>query len=104
MDFGIITYGAIAAICYAIGYVLKSLENFQDEYIPAIVIISGVVLGLVSFILKVPDFPATDIINAIAVGAVSAGAAIAANQVVKQIGKHKGSIENLSNNGGEEDE
>ena len=84
MDFGIITYGAIAAICYAIGYVLKSLEKFQDEYIPAIVIVSGVIFGVVAFLIKVPDFPATDIINAIAVGVVSAGAAIAANQIKKQ--------------------
>lgn len=104
MDFGIVTYGAIAAICYAIGYILKSMDKILDEYIPAIVLLSGIVLGIVSLLIKVPDFPANDIINAMAVGAVSGAAAIAANQVAKQIGKHNDMLDNLSNNGGDENE
>jgi hypothetical protein len=48
---------------------------------------SGLALGAVAYIIKMPQFPANDIITAMAVGVASGGAAVAINQVGKQMVK-----------------
>ncbi len=88
MDFGIVTYAAIAALCYAVGVIIKPIEKIPNNFIPPICVITGMILGVVAFVTNVPDFPANDIINALAVGAVSGGAAVAANQIGKQIKRY----------------
>lgn len=93
MDFGIVSYGAIAVICYVVGVWLKGFDQFKDELIPPTVMTAGLVLGIVAYVIGVPDFPAHDLFNAAAVGAVSGGLAIASNQVYKQLGKLKDSTD-----------
>ena len=84
MDFSMIsTVIAITVICYLIGMGAKASGFIKDEYIPVIVGAIGGVLGIVGM-YTIPEFPAQDIINAIAVGIVSGLASTGANQVVRQ--------------------
>ena len=86
--FGIVGVAAISVICYLIGQGVK-VSSLDDKFIPIICGASGAVLGIVAFFIKMPDFPATDIITAIAVGIVSGLAATGANQIYKQLTKEE---------------
>ena len=77
---------AIVVICYLVGVGAKLLPVIQDEAIPVIVGISGGLLGIVGMFV-IPDFPANDILNAIAVGIVSGLASTGVNQIYKQTTK-----------------
>ena len=70
MDFGIGTVVAITVIVYLIGAGCKSVEGLNNKFIPVICGFSGAVLGVVGM-LTMPDFPAKDILNAVAIGIVS---------------------------------
>lgn len=74
---------AIVVITYLIGTAAKQVK---DEAIPVIVGVSGGILGAVGMFV-IPDFPANDIMNAIAVGIVSGLASTGVNQAYKQITK-----------------
>lgn len=76
---------AIVVICYLIGVAAKAIKPIRDELIPVIVGVAGGVLGVVGMFV-IPDFPAQDVLNAIAVGIVSGLASTGVNQAVKQIG------------------
>lgn len=88
MSFGIASVAAITVICYLIGQAAKG-SNLEDKWIPVICGTAGAIIGVLAFFIGMPDFPATDIITAIAVGIVSGLAATGANQIVKQIGGKK---------------
>ena len=77
---------AIVAICYVVGMACKAAQKIADEWIPVIMAVVGGVLGAVGMNIM-PDFPAADYINAVAVGAVSGLAATGVNQVYKQATK-----------------
>ena len=77
---------AIVAICYVVGMACKAAQKIPDEWIPVIMGVCGGVLGAVGMNIM-PDFPAADYINAVAVGAVSGLAATGVNQVYKQATK-----------------
>ena len=77
---------AIVAICYVVGMACKAAQKIPDEWIPVIMAVVGGVLGAVGMNVM-PDFPATDYINAVAVGAVSGLAATGVNQAYKQAKK-----------------
>lgn len=77
---------AITVITYLIGYAAKLIPQVKDEAIPAIVGVLGGVLGVVGM-YAIPDFPAHDIVNAVAVGIVSGLASTGVNQVWKQTRK-----------------
>lgn len=85
MGFGIASVAAITVIAYLVGVAAKNFENLDDKWIPVIVGVTGAILGVVGFFIKMPDFPATDIITAIAVGIVSGLAATGVNQITKQL-------------------
>lgn len=87
MNFGIASFAAIVAICYLVGLGVKT-SPIDDKWIPTIVGVFGLVLGLVAYFLKVPDFPANDILTAAAVGVVSGLASTGINQVAKQLTKN----------------
>ena len=86
--FGIVGVAAISVICYLIGQGVK-VSPLEDKFIPIICGASGAALGIVAFFIKMLDFPATDIITAIAVGIVSGLAATGANQIYKQLTKEE---------------
>lgn len=75
---------AIVVITYLVGLFVKALPKVKDNYIPVIVGMCGGILGVVGMYV-IPDFPATDVLNAIAVGIVSGLASTGVNQAYKQI-------------------
>lgn len=78
------TVVAIVVICYLVGLGLKAVEKISDSFIPVIVGVVGGALGIVGMYV-ISDFPATDVINAIAVGIVSGLASTGVNQIYKQL-------------------
>lgn len=87
MDISVIgTVLAIVVITYLIGLAMKQIPQVKDELIPVVVGTSGGVLGIIGMYV-IPDFPASDILNAIAVGIVSGLASTGVNQAYKQIKK-----------------
>ena len=105
MDFGIASVAAITVIAYLVGIGCKAAGSVKDELIPVICGCVGAVLGRAGWSLMpgicgcvgavlgiaglylMPDFPAKDIINALAVGIVSGLAATGVNQIYKQLTK-----------------
>ena len=84
MEFtGIASVAAITVIAYLCGEVAKVIP-LDNKYIPIIVGVVGGVLGVVGMRIM-PDFPATDILTAVAVGIVSGLAATGADQIFKQL-------------------
>lgn len=87
MDFTqVTTVVAITVICYLIGSGAKNISTIKDETIPVIVGVCGGILGVVGMFVM-PDFPAHDILNSVAVGVVSGLASTGVNQVWKQAKK-----------------
>lgn len=86
MEFGIANVIAITVIAYLIGVGIKA-SALNDKWIPLICGIVGGILGAVALYVGMPDFPATDYINAIAIGIVSGFAATGINQAFKQTSK-----------------
>ena len=84
MDFGIGAVVAITVITYLIGMGGKAWEKLDNKFIPVICGFVGAILGVVGM-YTMPDFPAKDILNAIAIGIVSGLASTGANQVGKQL-------------------
>lgn len=78
------TVTAIVVITYLIGYASKQISQIKDNLIPVIVGICGGILGVVGMYV-IPDFPATNILDAISVGIVSGLASTGANQIWKQL-------------------
>lgn len=74
---------AIVVITYLIGLGAKNISTIKDEAIPVIVGVCGGILGVVGM-FAMPDFPAHDILNAIAIGIVSGLGSTGVNQVWKQ--------------------
>lgn len=73
-------------ITYLIGYAAKQLPKVKDSYIPVIVGTAGGILGIIGMYV-IPDFPANDVLNAIAVGIVSGLSSTGVNQIYKQVKK-----------------
>ena len=88
MDFGIASVAAITVIAYLIGAACKASAKVPATWIPVICGSVGALLGIVGLYLM-PDFPATDIVNALAVGIVSGFAATGINQIYKQATKNE---------------
>ena len=84
MDFEITSVVAITVITYLIGMGCKAWEKLDNKFIPVICGLVGAVLGVVG-LHTMADFPAKDILSAVAVGIVSGLAATGANQIGKQL-------------------
>lgn len=83
MSFDLVQVVAITVICYLIGMIAKA-SPIDNKWIPCIVGIVGGVLGVVGMYVM-PDFPAKDVLNAVAIGIVSGLASTGANELVKQL-------------------
>lgn len=83
MDFGIASVAAITVLCYLAAQGLKA-TSMENKWLPAICGALGGVLGVAGMYVM-PEFPATDVITAAAVGVVSGFAATGVNQVYKQL-------------------
>lgn len=80
---GIASVAAITVICHLAGQFVK-VSGLDNKYIPVIVGVLGGILGVVGLYIM-PDFPAGDIVTAVAVGIVSGLAATGIDQVGKQL-------------------
>lgn len=85
MDLGIACVAGITVICYLAAMAVKATE-VNNKWLPVICGVIGAVLGVVGM-FYMPDFPAADIINAVAIGIVSGLAATGINQAYKQLTK-----------------
>lgn len=74
----------ITVICYLIGMGCKLNKKIHDEWIPVIVGSLGGLLGLIGM-YTMPNYPAHDWIDAIALGIISGLAATGTNQIKKQL-------------------
>lgn len=83
---GVVEVAAIVVISYLIGMVCSKMAKVSNEIIPCIVGIAGAILGVVGMYV-IPDYPANNIMDAIAVGIVSGLASTGVNQVYKQLKK-----------------
>ena len=86
MSFDMIQVVAITVICYLIGMIVKATP-LDDKWIPCIVGVLGGALGVVGMYIM-PDFPAKDLLNAVAIGIVSGLASTGAHQLTHQLGKN----------------
>lgn len=89
MELGIASVGAITIIALLIGMCVKSIDSIDNKFIPIICGFTGLILGIVAFITKMPEFPANDMITAAAVGTVSGLAATGLNELAKQLNNDK---------------
>lgn len=82
---GIAGVAAITVICYLAAEAVKATP-LDNKWLPIICGVLGGALGVVAMGV-VPEYPAQDIITAIAVGIVSGLAATGINQIGKQLSK-----------------
>lgn len=83
-----VTVWAITVICFLVAEGVKATGKI-NEWIPIICGALGGCLGVVAMYV-INDFPATDILNAIAIGIVSGLAATGLHQTGHQLsGKHE---------------
>ena len=83
-----VTIWAVTVICYLVAEAVKATGKI-NEWIPIICGALGGALGVVAMYV-VADFPATDVLNAIAIGIVSGFAATGVHQAWhQQTGKHE---------------
>lgn len=87
MDFGIAGVAVITVIAYLVGLAVKATA-LPNRWIPVICAAVGGALGVVG-LYTMPDFPAADMLTAIAVGIVSGLAATGIDQTVKQLGSQE---------------
>jgi ribonucleotide monophosphatase NagD (HAD superfamily) len=78
---------AIIVICYLVGLGAKIVPQVKDNYIPVIVGAVGGMLGVAGMYV-ISDFPAHDVMTAVAVGIMSGLASTGVNQVYKQVKKN----------------
>lgn len=78
------TVAAITVIAYLIGMIAKAVPFIKNEFIPAIVGISGGILGIIGMYV-IPDFPAQDLLNAMSTGILSGLASTGIDQLFKQL-------------------
>ena len=87
MEFGIASVAGITVICYLAAQAEKA-TNLDNKWLPVICGVLGGILGVVG-LYWIPEYPAQDIITAIAVGIMSGLAATGVNQVYKQLSGEK---------------
>lgn len=87
MEFGIASVAGITVICYLAAQAVKA-TNLDNKWLPVICGVLGGILGVVG-LYWIPEYPAQDIITAIAVSIMSGLAATGVNQVYKQLSGEK---------------
>ena len=87
MELGIASVAGITVICYLAAQAVKA-TNLDNKWLPVICGVLGGILGVVG-LYWIPEYPAQDIITAIAVGIMSGLAATGVNQVYKQLSGEK---------------
>lgn len=76
----------ITILCYLIAEFIK-VSRINNKWIPITCLSVGGVLGIVGLYI-IPDFPADNVMSAVAVGIVSGGAATGINQTFKKLSNY----------------
>lgn len=84
MTSSIISVAGITVISYLIAQAVKATK-LENKWLPVICGALGGVLGIVGLEI-VPEFPASDVLTAAAVGIVSGLAATGSHELLKQLG------------------
>lgn len=82
---GIVSVPAITIICFLIGEAVKA-SGMDKKWLPVIVGCCGAILGVIAMI-TMPDFPADNVLLAIAYGIVSGLASTGIHQLFHQFKK-----------------
>lgn len=85
MGLGIASVASITAIAILVGLAWKTATKLDNKWIPVVCGSVGLILGIVAYLIHVPEFPANDIITAGAVGVASGFAATGIHQVKKEL-------------------
>lgn len=88
MSLEIIGVAGITVICYLVAMGVKATA-LDSKWIPVICGTVGAALGVVAFMTGMPDFPAADVLTAIAVGIVSGLASCGAYDTYAGLVKYK---------------
>ena len=80
---GITGVAAVTIICYLVAEAVKATP-LDNKWLPVICGVVGGILGVVGMYVM-PEYPAQDVLTAIAVGIVSGLAATGVNQIYKQL-------------------
>ena len=83
LSFGITSVAAITIICFFVAEVIKTTK-LNNKWLPEICGFLGGIMGPIAMIIMT-DFPATDVLTAVAVGIVSGLSATGINQTYKQL-------------------
>lgn len=86
-DFTIFMIPIITAFCYWIGYVVKQTEKIDDNWIPLIVFVAGIAIGVLSYFFDLEGFTPKSILTGAIYGGISGGLSTWVNQVIKQVNK-----------------
>lgn len=81
---GIAAVPVITIICYLVAEAVKATE-LDNKWLPLLCGVSGGLLGVLAMKFM-PEFPAHDILTAVAYGIVSGFAATGIDQLIKQLG------------------
>lgn len=84
LNFGITSVAAITVIAYVFGVIAKAINGLDNKFIPIICMVVGAIFGVIGMYVM-PEFPATNWIDALAVGIISGVAATGINQALKQV-------------------
>ena len=82
--FGVASVAGVTIICYVIGLAVKA-SGIDNKWIPVIVGLCGGAIGVAAFLVHMPEYPANDVITAIAVGIASGLSATGVDQISKQL-------------------
>ena len=90
MEFGIAGIAAITIVSFLCGKIwTTATAEALHKWTPVLCGVVGWVIGIVAFIINMPNFPANDIINAMAIGIVSGLAATGVHQIGHQLSDKK---------------
>ena len=84
MELEIGQVAAITVCCYLVGLLTRAVP-LQNKWIPIVCGASGGALGVLGYFVM-PQFPAGDLLSALAVGVISGLAATGVHQIGKQLG------------------
>lgn len=84
MNLAVESVVSIIVITYLLGLGVKAIKPIENKFIPVIVGVAGGLLGIVGLYI-IPDYPANNILDAIAVGISSGLASTGVNQIYKQL-------------------
>jgi len=92
-DMGIAAIPVITVIVFLVAEAIKATP-LDNKWLPVICGVVGGILGVVAMYVM-PEFPAQDILTAIAIGIVSGLAATGCHQIYKQLTKDSGKADEV---------